>query len=152
MLKRNILLISCEQFCCILASLFPKVFFSGIITWSLFVMLLIVPKYTECHTTFYIQSSIIILLYILSMVAYFRTINTGPGSPLDYPQLKIANYSENPFNDPSGTGPQPDQEPPKFMTVHTLKLGGNQGFRYCSNATAGNLTGLIIVLNRGNVF
>lgn len=132
MLKRNTLLISCEQCCCILASLFPKVFFSGIITWSLFVMLLIVPKYTECHTTFYIQSSIIILLYILSMVAYFRTINTGPGSPLDYPQLKIASYSENPFNDPSGTGPQPDQEPPEFMTVHTLKLGGNQGFRYCS--------------------
>ncbi|KAI5969875.1 PFA3 [Candida margitis] len=53
------------------------------------------------------------------MVAYFKTIHTGPGSPLDYPQLKIRNFSDNPFDDSARSGPQPDQEPPEFMTVHT---------------------------------
>lgn len=135
MLKQNTFLMSCEQYCCIFASLFPKLFVSGTMAWSLYVMLVIVPNYTESQFALYIQSSIAILLFTLCMIAYFRTIHTGPGSPLDYPQLKIDHFSENPFGDSRGlngtTGPRPNQEPPEFMTVHTLKLGGNQGFRYC---------------------
>lgn len=118
----------CEQWCCFLATLFPKVFCTATLTWAQFVMIFIVPDFVESQFQKYFYFIVTNFMYILCVYTYFKIIRTGPGSPLDYPQLKIrSSNSDNPYKQLPA-----NEEPPAFMAVHTLKLGGNQGFRYCS--------------------
>ncbi|CAK9438957.1 uncharacterized protein LODBEIA_P31810 [Lodderomyces beijingensis] len=122
-------LVSSEKWCCFLASLFPKVFCSLTLTWSQLVMLFIVPKYVDSKFQIYTQFIATNSLYLLCIYTYFKIIYVGPGSPLDYPQLKIRNLNaENPYNKHLPLS----EAPPEFMTIHTRKFGGNQGFRFCT--------------------
>ncbi|EGW31807.1 uncharacterized protein SPAPADRAFT_62400 [Spathaspora passalidarum NRRL Y-27907] len=58
----------------------------------------------------------------------------GPGSPLDYPELKFNQpLHENPYTENPSSQQQPQQQPPPkhIMTVHTAQINGNQGYHYC---------------------
>ncbi|KAL6453170.1 PFA3 Palmitoyltransferase PFA3 [Candida maltosa Xu316] len=132
MISDNSYMISFENACCFLATLFPKVFCTSVLTWSLFVLLFIIPTYISSSLLFTTLSIIGITLYSLCIFTYYRIILVGPGSPLDYPELKIENLNhitENPFDN------DPEEMPPDFMILHTMKVNGNQGFRYCNKCS-----------------
>ncbi|CAI5758214.1 unnamed protein product [Candida verbasci] len=114
----NTFILNCESLCCFIASLFPKVFCTFTLTWSLYVILFIMDNHLLINL-------ILIGLYILCLYTYYKIIYIGPGSPLDYADLRI-NIQENPY------GELNQQSPPNFMQLHTLKFGGSQGFRWCS--------------------
>ncbi|ODV79359.1 zf-DHHC-domain-containing protein [Suhomyces tanzawaensis NRRL Y-17324] len=83
-----------ESFCCLLASLFPKVFCIGVVTWALFVLLLLItPDMADAYGSAITYTLVVLelVLYTLIIYSYFLVIRVGPGSPLDYPELRIRN-------------------------------------------------------------
>lgn len=96
MLRHMPWLTSLQSFCCALASLFPKVFCSVILTWSFYSLTV-----EGCYYAFYraqgkpilgiVVGIIITILYILSLYTYFKVISVGAGSPSDFEELKINN-------------------------------------------------------------
>ncbi|KAG7665701.1 PFA3 [[Candida] subhashii] len=64
----------------------------------------------------------------------------GPGSPLDYPELRINNLAalnDNPFynQDDNQVEPNVEEPPTQYMTIHSLKCSGSQGYRYCNKCS-----------------
>ncbi|KAI3405673.2 hypothetical protein KGF56_001691 [Candida oxycetoniae] len=107
------------------------VLITATVTRKMLMMCFIVPKYIATSLEVFIQYLIQIFLYCLCIYTYYKVIYVGPGSPLDYPQLRGSNSvlaTENPYKQTSVL----DKQPPEFMTIHTLKVGGTQGFRYCN--------------------
>lgn len=134
-----------ERCCCYMASLFPKVACSGILTWSLFAL-----GYQGGYQDVYINreqpilgAGIIIIgliLYGLCLYAYFMVIVAGPGSPLDYYQLRINNLGRL-RGDGDREGEEREEEnhrllthseepPVDFMHCHKTRPGQSP-FRYC---------------------
>lgn len=82
-----------EAFLCALALLFPKVFFSVLLTWSYYALL--DTSYNDIYA--YRKGAFVaiavagtaLVLYVLAIFTYFKTISVGPGLPLDYPELHI---------------------------------------------------------------
>lgn len=74
-----------------LMSLFPKVLCMSILTWAFWVHL--VNSGVLADRGHVASSSILIglsvLFYVLCAYTYFKVIHLGPGSPLDYSQLRI---------------------------------------------------------------
>lgn len=132
----NSILKSLETSCCFLATLFPKVFCTLVLTWSLYVLLFIFPNYIKSSLNLTILNIIGIILYVLCIITYYKIILIGPGSPLDYPELRINNLNrmidENPYN---SNNDDPIDLPPESMIIHTMKVNGNQGYRYCTKCS-----------------
>ncbi|RCK64665.1 Palmitoyltransferase PFA3 [Candida viswanathii] len=132
MLSDNRVITSLESSCCFLATLFPKVFCTSILTWSLYVLLFVIPDYVHSSALSTVISITGIVLYALCIFTYYRIIVIGPGSPLDYEELKIDNVSrisENPYDT------DPAELPPDFLVLHTMKVNGTQGYRYCTKCS-----------------
>lgn len=132
MFSNNKVLTTLESSCCFLASLFPKVFCTSVLTWSLYVLLFVIPNFIESKTISIVLNIVGIILYLLCIISYYRIIISGPGSPLDYDELKIENVSrisENPYDT------DPIEFPPDFLVLHTMKINGTQGFRYCTKCS-----------------
>lgn len=87
---------SLESFCCALSSLFPKVFCTFILTWSLYALI-----HEGCYNNIYISEKHPLLavicsvigfgLYGLCIYTYYKIIIVGPGSPNNFHELKIRN-------------------------------------------------------------
>lgn len=102
-----------ELFCCAVALLFPKVFCSLLLTWCHYVFItnavydnMIV--YQQREVLGYFLAGIGCVLYGLCMYTYFKVVLVGPGSPLDFEELKIRDmdrlatrYTENPYRQES---------------------------------------------------
>ena len=134
----NPILRSLETSCCFLATLFPKVFCTLVLTWSLYVLLFIIPNYIKSSLNSTILNIIGITLYVLCIISYYKIILIGPGSPLDYPELRINDLNrminENPYNN-NNNDEEPGDLPPESMIIHTMKVNGNQGYRYCTKCS-----------------
>ncbi|CAK7892178.1 palmitoyltransferase Pfa3p [[Candida] anglica] len=102
---------SLESVCCALASLFPKFFCSILLTWSYYVFMmeavyngLVISRNKSVLA--YTASIVATVLYGLCLYTYFKVVVAGPGSPLDFEELRINNIdslanrrrSENPFD------------------------------------------------------
>lgn len=85
-----------HSLCCLLASLFPKVFCSVTLTWSLYCLLLEVC-YNQLYLGFnhpgraMVVGIVGVVLYVLCVYSYFMVIIAGGGSPMDFDQLRIRN-------------------------------------------------------------
>lgn len=96
MLKRTNALDNIESFCCFLSTLFPKVFCTGILTWSYGVYIIIICYQNMARkspTIAVLMGTFGTILYVLCIYTYYQIILVGPGSPLDYPELRIHNLS-----------------------------------------------------------
>lgn len=147
---------SLESFCCALASLFPKVFCTSVLTWSLYALVIEacyhdLHQYRKLPFLAALVSAKGLALYCLCIYTYFRIIAVGPGSPLDFDDLKIKNIhaiaGASPIRkgnnyvttipDPttstsllSNTEATVEEEPPiQYMGVYTLR--SNTKARYC---------------------
>ncbi|KAF7583416.1 DHHC palmitoyltransferase family protein [Clavispora lusitaniae] len=123
------------------STLFPRVLVSGLMSWSLYVVL--TGLHSESHPSWIRTFQIIITaMFVLSMYTYFKVIIVGAGSPLDFPELKTdgsKSSTENPYsatdeanerllgNDPS-TARSPPQE---LFASHTFKNNA-PAYRWCS--------------------
>lgn len=87
-----------QSFCCWFSSLFPKLFVLSLMTWSLYAYFVLVESGFQVHGTKVALEAAIVVLYVLSIYTYFKVIAVGPGSPLDFPELKISlENSANPY-------------------------------------------------------
>ncbi|KAK6205597.1 DHHC palmitoyltransferase-domain-containing protein [Scheffersomyces amazonensis] len=143
-------LVSCETFCCLLASLFPKAFFTSVITWSIFVLIFICDQdYIASQYDKPVLASCIsiggILLFFLCVYTYYKTIWVGAGSPLDFNILKLPSIdyiSSNPYentsisvnNDqddlPEQSRSFPPEPPADHIIFHTFSQ--SKPYRYCN--------------------
>lgn len=104
---------SAELFCCAAALLFPKVFCSLLLTWCHYVyienaILYNVVGQDKRVTLGWVLGCVGTVLYGLSVYTYFKVVLVGPGSPLDFKELRIRNIlsltrnSENPHDTAPG--------------------------------------------------
>lgn len=89
-----------ESFCCFLSSLFPKVFVVSLGTWILYAFITLVESNFRHPWVRILLQLLMVVLYILAVYTYFKVIIVGPGSPTDFPELRIAttNDSNNPYD------------------------------------------------------
>lgn len=126
-----------ESLCCSFLSLFPKIFVLAALTWALWGTL------TELHinseSNFITVTALLATtaLYVLSIYTYFKVISVGPGSPLDFPELRLAvtHASEGGMNSSEiseiGEGNEQDNRllnprrapPMEILTSHTIEKG-----------------------------
>ncbi|KAK6459716.1 DHHC palmitoyltransferase-domain-containing protein [Scheffersomyces xylosifermentans] len=159
--KQRPWLLSYENFCCYLATLFPKVFFTSVLAWSLYVLLAVVShRYIRNQYGHPILALVVSVISISSSVlcayTYFKVIAVGPGSPLDYEILKIKDIQQlnkpqkqyqpaNPFetagdsstgllSDAEPVAPQsePESPPTEYLQMHTMKASA---YRYCNKCS-----------------
>lgn len=87
----NVLIDTCN----FLSRLFPKVFCSVTLTWSIYALLDVC--YVNIYTGFsmpvlsYFLSFFGFILYFLCIYTYFMIVKVGGGSPLDFEELRIRN-------------------------------------------------------------
>lgn len=87
-----------EYFCCFLASLFPKAIFMTLGTWSLYAFLTLVESNLRHPWPRILLQLLMVALYIVAVYTYFKVILVGPGSPLDFPELRIGStVSDSPY-------------------------------------------------------
>lgn len=156
---------SIETFCCTLATLFPKVFCTSVLTWSVYA-LIVHGCYDTLMTTqetsiFAIAIGLIgLTLYILCLYTYFRVLNAGPGSPSDFEELRIHNIlllskpkynSANPYdtNDNMTTSASllanaegvdettsvESEQPPSEYMTLHMLKSNNSSYRYCTKCS-----------------
>uniref|UniRef100_A0A060T1V5 Palmitoyltransferase n=1 Tax=Blastobotrys adeninivorans TaxID=409370 RepID=A0A060T1V5_BLAAD len=118
------ILFQLERLCCALASWFPRVGVNLLTTWGIYthIFKLCIPKFQGLVRVVFILSGL--AFYVLATIAYARTVNTGPGSPL---QLK--GFSVRPEDiDLERAAP-----PPEVMNNVTAKDNGEM--RFCSKCS-----------------
>lgn len=83
-----------------ISSLFPKVFVLSIMTWALYAFVILVESGFDRQWCRVLLESAMFFLYLLTLYTYFKVIVVGPGSPLDFPELKIstARVLDNPYD------------------------------------------------------
>lgn len=110
-----------ERFCCALASLFPKFLSNGLYLWAIYAFCYELCLASIGGITGLICSIIGFYLAVQGIYLYFRVINLGAGSPLDFRELRRDGSDlESNIN-----------EPPAFLTDNSLMIKGNGKFRYC---------------------
>lgn len=155
MLKRTNAVSNIESYCCFLASLFPKVFCTTILTWSYAVFMIIICYQNIGRTspiTAVLMAAFGTLLYLICLYTYYQIILVGPGSPLDYPELRIHNMhalDRRPGTDQNTVGNSDvstalmadaeesvgSEEPPtQYLILHTVKSAGSS-YRYCTKCS-----------------
>lgn len=125
--------VQAELACCWFASLFPKLFFSAILTWSFYVITTQIHENFKSTTWAHTLTIVAVVLYALCVYTYFKIIMVGPGSPLDFPQLHDAQEptnSENPYEATDGSS-RPLRSPPlEYFSTHTFK-NNQPAYRFC---------------------
>lgn len=134
-------------FCCFLASLFPKVMCTAILTWTILVLIFTVDgqirhdyELPKLATTI---DAIGLLLYLLSIYTYYKIIMVGAGSPMDFPELLIQNSYETTSSSPYDSTEREesigsrassilDNPPLDIMNLHNF---GRSGYRYCTKCS-----------------
>lgn len=114
---------SIERLLCSFLSLFPKVFVTSLMTWALWAIT------SQLHTLSYKNTALAIayVLYGLSIFTYFRVIYEGPGTPYDFPELRLPPESEPSYNNDeyqhpyTRENPGPAVPPTELYTTHTFK-------------------------------
>lgn len=151
MMRRIPASFSARAVICSIASLFPKVFCASLLTWSIYAHLfstcsdLVLKKN---HKIGGLVCGIIgFILFFQCIFLYFRLIKVGPGSPLEFEELKIKDNvaaigprykSSNPYSTNSSPSFDEDENssysverpPHELMSMHTLKDNGFS-YRYC---------------------
>ncbi|RKP30309.1 zf-DHHC-domain-containing protein, partial [Metschnikowia bicuspidata] len=130
MLLRNGFCVKLESLFCSLLSLFPKVIVLALLTWAL------LGTTTELHLNLgravaWPISALLGSLYFLSLYTYFKIILVGPGSPLDFPDLRLdVSFAENSPEvygrdaEQNETLLSPRRAPPmELLTSHTVEHG-----------------------------
>lgn len=87
---------SMENFCCTIASIFPKAFCTSILTWSLYAFIVHACDYNISQLKNLPILALLLgllgsILYSLCIVTYYRVIIIGAGSPSDFYELQIRN-------------------------------------------------------------
>lgn len=149
-----------ELFCCAAALLFPKVFCSLLLSWCHYIfvtdavyMNIVVGR--ESPVLGYSLIGIGSIMYGLCMYTYFKVVHVGPGSPVEFEEMRIKDmdrlankYTENPYQqEVSEEGNQsqhsqdmdedvnrePEQPPFDFVRMYTVrhKKSAPVAFRYC---------------------
>ncbi|SMN19490.1 similar to Saccharomyces cerevisiae YNL326C PFA3 Palmitoyltransferase for Vac8p, required for vacuolar membrane fusion [Maudiozyma saulgeensis] len=99
------------------ASLFPKVLTTGLYIWTYYVT---VTRVTVLPYNF--MFSVVTTLATLALYTYFKVINVGPGSPLDFQDLSIRDL----HNVELGT-----ELPPEYLTQKSVTIKHDGRFRVC---------------------
>lgn len=149
------------KICCALVSLFPKIVCTALLTWSLYVIEVNIA-YTDYIKTRhepvpgFIVGVIAAILFGTCLYLYYMVILSGPGSPLDFEELRIDDISklrrgtyrgENPYSTLLATSSEHETneeppQPPQSLKAHTFNTGvsppglntsGNSptAYRYC---------------------
>lgn len=119
--------------CVLLGKLFPKILSNGILLWS-YVQLVIVSNQLLYFAALFVDTIGLVLLS-LSIYTYFKIIQEGAGSPLDYPELLLPlEISDNPVDGheglPARSHPAANMSPP--MEILELKTVSHGRYRYCN--------------------
>lgn len=165
MLRHTPWMMSIESFCCALSVLFPKVFCTSVLTWSIYVLIVQV-----CHDTFIIALDTKIvgvlvgvigtILYFLCVYTYFKVLRSGPGFPSDFEELKIHNMSllskprynsSNPYDTNENVNTSSSllrhaetvddsaslesEQPPSDYMNMHMLKNNNSSFRYCAKCS-----------------
>lgn len=110
-----------ERFCCALASLFPKVLSNGLYLWAIYAFCYELCLSSIGGITGLLCSIIGFYFAAQGIYLYFKVINIGAGSPLDFQELRRdGDDLESNVN-----------EPPNFLIDNSLMIKGNGKFRYC---------------------
>lgn len=135
MLLRNGFCGKLESLCCSFFSLFPKVFVLATLTWAVWGTISELHFFVEFSSGSFVLSALIICLYILCIYTYAMIIWKGPGTPMDFPELKQnsavaslrpemthndSSSSEQSKNIPSTTQRAP---PLELLHSHTIENG-----------------------------
>lgn len=103
--------------CSLIPILFPKLLTCGLALYSAVVLWLKVSVIGS-----FIQGTVLLTLVPLILYAYFSTIAVGPGSPLDFEELRIRDLND------VETGME---FPPDFLAAKTVTLDSTGRHRYC---------------------
>lgn len=110
-----------ESFCCYLTTLFPKVLTVGLYMYGIYAYSFIVCFEIIGGISGLVLSLIGMLLAIQGIYTYLKVIKVGPGSPLDFTELRIDDDLENSRLDP-----------PEFLISNSVQVKGNGNFRSCN--------------------
>lgn len=100
-----------------ITSLFPKVLTTGLYIWTYYVT---VTRVTVFPYKFVF--SVVSLLAIVALYTYFKVINVGPGSPIDFQDLAIRDL----HNVEIGV-----ELPPEYLTRKSVTIKHDGRFRVC---------------------
>lgn len=130
MLRRSGLCMNLEAFCCGFLSLFPKVFVLTVLLWALYGTVSELHSHLGLSAASLVFSGLLLSLYLLSMYSYFQVVVVGPGSPLDFPELRLTGASTNDhyllpeLNEQNETLLSPRRAPPmEVLVTHTIEKG-----------------------------
>lgn len=114
---------------CGFLSLFPKLFVTSVMTWALWAISTHLGNIEQPWNLLAI--SVAFILYGLSIFTYFRVIYAGPGSPNDYPELRLpeqpglGELETSPYDTRDSsqryTNPRQIIPPTEIYTTHTFK-------------------------------
>lgn len=112
-----------EKFCCALASLFPKVLSNGLYLWAIYAFCYELCLRSIGGLTGLILASIGFYLAVQGIYMYYKVVQLGAGSPLDFAELRI----DSDYNDLESNR----TEPPQFLVDNSLMIKSNGKFRFC---------------------
>ncbi|ODV83289.1 hypothetical protein CANARDRAFT_19578 [[Candida] arabinofermentans NRRL YB-2248] len=117
-------MINISNFCCILASTFPKLLTTCLLVWSYYAItfkLLFKITLNSSHFLNFILVLIISILFTLSLISYYLVVLIGPGSPIDYPNLCCFDYKQGDL-----------MQAPEILTSSSVTVKQNGGYRFCN--------------------
>lgn len=122
-----------EAFCCALASLFPKVGCTVVLTWSIWATLVhgcVSMAQAQHRPVLAVVSGLTsFALYTLCVYTYFRIVRSGAGSPLDFPELRLDDGFETTSHLTGSYDGRP-VEPPAQLHMHMIS--NRSTYRSCS--------------------
>lgn len=104
-----------------LTTLFPRVFTNFIYLWSAYVVL---THVTVIPTM--LLYILIIPLVLIGIYTYFKVIDTGPGYPTDFPELRVRDLKAAEL----GT-----ELPPEYLSKRSLTIKHDGRFRVCQTCS-----------------
>ncbi|CDR48040.1 CYFA0S44e00122g1_1 [Cyberlindnera fabianii] len=134
-----------EQFCCYLTTLFPKALTSGLYVYGLYGLIfeLCIPLIGGVKG--FVIASLGLLIFAQGVYTYFKVISAGPGSPLDFPELRshegvgdvgeeepLTRETPDDVETQIGTRNTITDPPPQFLVDHSVQVKSNGRMRYCN--------------------
>ncbi|AGO11586.1 AaceriADL197Cp [[Ashbya] aceris (nom. inval.)] len=104
--------------CSLIPIVFPKVLTCGLLLYSASVLWLKVSVIGS-----FIQGAVLVTLVPLILYAYFSVTAVGPGSPLDFDELRIRDVKDV---------EEGVEFPPEFLAARTITLDNTGRYRYCT--------------------
>jgi len=110
-----------EKCCCAAAAAFPKLLSNGLYLWAIYAFCYELCLQMIGGFTGLILSTIGFYLALQGIYTYMKVVNTGAGSPLDFPELRIEDDDI-----------ESNRTPPSYLTENSLMIKGNGKFRFCA--------------------